>query len=143
MAIAFFAVGLTQTATENGSPLRRGMELFREGPDVVRRHRAHLAEGLGDDQLRVQVAQDPVIELVDRLAAPDALADLAVDRGGSKVLGDRRAGELGQLLGLWRIIALVSDRDHVVAEPEGEQRLGRGRDQAGYAHGGHDGTSRG
>ena len=84
-----------------------------------------------------------VVELVDRLAAPDALAHLAVDRGGSQALGDRGPCDVGQLQRLWRIIALVSDRDHVVTEPEGEERLGRGRDQTCDAHGGHDDTSRG
>jgi hypothetical protein len=112
------------------------VHLLGEGPHVVGRHRADLAQRLRDDQVGGEVAEREGVELVDGLAALGSLAYGAVDVRRSEALWDHRASEVGQLPGLWRIIALVGDRDHLLAEAEREQRLRRGGDEAGYAHGG-------
>ena len=114
--------------------LRLRRDLLRDRAHVVDRDGAHLAERLGHDQVRLELAQPLRVQLVEVLAALRALAHGGVDLRRREPLRDDRARQVWQLRGLWRIIALVSDPDDVGAESEREQRLGSGGNEACYAH---------
>src|SRR5215210_4990170 len=110
-------------------------DLARDRPNVVERHRAHLAEGLRDDQVRSQVAQPVPVELVDELAPSDSLAHRGVDLRGRQAGPDQVAGHPGAVGRGGRVVALVGHGDNLVVEPESEQRLGRRRNQRDDPHG--------
>ena len=57
------------------------------------------------------------VELVQRPPGADRLAHRAVDLGGRQARGHDGAGEVGEGGGLGRPVALVRDRDDLVAEP--------------------------
>ena len=66
--------------------------------------------------------------------ATGALADRSVDLGGAQPRRQLIARDLRQLAGGWRVVALMRDADHVVAEAEREQQLGCVGDKAHDAH---------
>ena len=88
---------------------------------VVVGHGADLADRLGHDQVHVELVERVHVELVERLA----LARCArVPRGRSRrqaALRDHAAGEVRQLLRAGRVVTLVRDAGHGVAEPEGDR----------------------
>ena len=114
--------------------LRLGRDLLGDGADVVDRNGTDLAQRLGDDQVRLELAQLLGVELVEVLAAARALANGGIDLLARQSLRDDRAREMWQLRGLCRIIALVCDPDDVGAQSESEERLRRGGNEACYAH---------
>ena len=75
--------------------LRGGIEPLRDGADVVLGDGAHGAERLGDDQVRLQVLQLALVELVDRAALLGELAYRAVDLRGLEPRPDHVARDLG------------------------------------------------
>ena len=96
---------------------------------VVERDGAHLAHGLGHDQVHVELLERRLVELVERLAAAGALAHRGVDLGRGQPLGDHAAREVGELFRAGRVVTLMCDRGDAVAEAEGEQHLGGGRNE--------------
>ncbi len=72
---------------------RAARQSRRDGDDVVVGDRAHRADGLGDDQIDVELRQPLLVELVERLAALGPLAYGGVDRGGVEARGDDAAGQ--------------------------------------------------
>jgi hypothetical protein len=109
--------------------LRLRRQPLRDRAHVVEGDGADLAHRLGDDQVHLELLERRLVELVERLAAPGALAHRGVDRGRFQALGNHAAREVGELFGAGRVVTLVSDRGHAVAEAEREQQLGRGRNQ--------------
>ena len=103
--------------------------------DLVVGDRADRAERLRDDQVGLERGERCGVQLVDRLAARRALAHRGVDRA-------RRRGRRGsasrvsarQLPRRGRVVALVRDRDKLIAEAEREEELGRMRDEADDPH---------
>ncbi len=96
-------------------------------------HRAHvvvgdgadLAHRLGHDQVGVLLGQRLLVELVQRLALAHVLAHGGVDLGRRQPLGDHAGGQVGQLRGRRRVVALVRYCHDAVAQAELEQHLGR------------------
>ncbi len=111
-------------------------------PRQTRRHRDHilvgdgadLADRLGDDQLRLQFGQPFLVERVEGAPFADDLLYRRVDLAGIEIRGKDRRGQVRQLGRCRREVALVGDADHVPAETEREEHLGRGGDEAGDAH---------
>ena len=114
--------------------LRVRRDLLRDRAHVVERHGADLAERLGHDQVRLELAQLLRVELVQVLAALRPLAHGGVDLLRGEALRDDRSRQMWQLRRFWRIIALVGDPDDVGAESEREQRFGSGGNEACNAH---------
>ena len=104
--------------------LRLRVHPLGHGADVVVGHRADGAQGLRDDQIRLQRAQRILVELVDRAAGGGELPHRAVDLVRRQAGPDHVARDLGQLQRLARVVALVGHGGNLVAEPEGEQGLG-------------------
>ena len=111
----------------SGSPGRRA----RDRAHVVVGDGAHGAEGLGHDQVRLEPFELFRVEPVDRLALGGELAHGGVDLAGREAVGDLAPREAWALQRCGRPVALVRDGDDVVAQAEREERLGRGRDEAG------------
>jgi hypothetical protein len=114
--------------------LRRRLEALRQRAHVVVRDGAHRAQRLGDDEVRLGAAHAVLVELVDGPALLGQLAHGAVDRRRRQARPDHVARDLGQVARRRRVVALVGDRGHLVAEAEREQRLGGGRDERDDAH---------
>ena len=114
--------------------LRLGLDPLRDRDDVVVGDRADRAQRLRDDQVGLQLAQPRLVERVDRLALLGQLAHGAVDLAGLEPGADQVARDLGQLERRRGVVALVGDGGDLVAEPEREQHLGRGRDEGDDAH---------
>ena len=106
-----------------------------DGAHVVDGDRADRTQRLGHDEVGAELVQKVRIQLVERLPAVRVLPDGRVDLQRGEPRRDDGARQLGQLLGLWRIIAFVGHPDDVGAEPKSEQHLGCGRDEACNAHG--------
>ncbi len=106
--------------------------LLRDRLDLVVADRADRAQLLRDDQVGLELAQQLLVEAVDRVAALGALADGRVDPRRVEAGRQLVAREVRQLERAGRIVALVRDADHVVAEAEREQQLG------GVGHEAHD-----
>ena len=87
-----------------------------------------------DDQVGQRFLERLDIELVDRLAAARQLAHARVDLARRQPFRDDAACQMRQVARGRGIIALVRDRDDLVAQPKGEQSLGRGRYEAGDPH---------
>ncbi len=121
----------TSPSVEGSSESTRGRLGSRagDGDDVVVGDRADRADGLGDDQIDVELGQPLLVELVERLAALGALAYGGVDRGRRRGPRGSRCGSGWQLAGGGRPVALVGDGDDLGAEPEREaaSRSPRGR----------------
>ena len=109
--------------------LRLGRQPLRHGAHVVEGDGAHLAHRLRDDQVHVQLLERVLVQLVERLAAARSLAHRGVYLGRLEPGWDHAAREVGELFGSGRVVTLMGDRGHAVAEPEGEQHLGRGWNQ--------------
>ena len=102
--------------------------------DVVVRDRADVADRLRDDQVGLELGEPLGVELVERPPAVHCLADRAVDLRCRESVGDHGAGEVGDGRRLGRPVALVRHGDHLVAEAEREQQLGRARDERRDPH---------
>jgi hypothetical protein len=118
---------------ERDDPRGRG-QLGGDPAHVSRGHRAHRAQILRHDQVGLELGQQVLVQHVDRLAALRALAHRGVDLGGAQARRQHVAGDLRQALDRGRVVALVRDADHVVAEAQREEQLGGVRDQADDAH---------
>ena len=103
--------------------------------DLAGRDRTHVADVLSDyevglereDRVRVYGVGGPPFHRRERYRGVDRSARLIREvKGRSRDDGKRR--RLG-----W-VVALVSDRDDLVSEPEREQRLGRARQQRNDPH---------
>jgi hypothetical protein len=114
---------------------RMSVDLLRDRPHVVGRDRAHAAQRLCDDQVGGEIAQQLVVELVDRLALERSLADGGVDLARAETGGEDVAGDLRQLARGGRVVALVCHGHQLGAEPEGKQHLRGRRHQAYDSHG--------
>ncbi len=95
---------------------------------------ADLADRLRDDQVGRELGEQVLVERVEGLAAPDKLANAGVDLGGGEPGVEDAAGQVRKPGRLGRKVALVRDRDHVIAQAEREQRLGGRGDEAGDTH---------
>ena len=93
--------------------------------DVARRHGAHPAQVLGEDEVGLDALDQLGIEGVQRLTVLHRLPDEPVDVGRRRLLADveLRAGDDGLLGGRGRVVAPVGDRFDLVTEPEGEGDL--------------------
>ena len=114
--------------------MRLGRHLLGELGDVVVGHRADRAQGLRHDQVRLQLAEQVTVELVDRLAAFGVLAYRGVDVARGQPGREDIARDLGQVAGLRREVTLVRDRDNLATETEREQQLGGMGNEADDAH---------
>jgi len=92
---------------------------------VLEGDRADVADGLGDDQVRGQLRQPLLVEAVERPTFADHRLDGGVDLAGAKPRGEDGRGQVRQPARRRRVVALVGDADHVGAETEREQHLGR------------------
>ena len=97
--------------------------------------RAHRAQLLGQDQVGIGLLEGGLIEVVDRRSAVDRIADPPVDlaavaptRSSDIARHDRQADDFG------RPVALVGDPDELVAQPEGADDLGGGRQEGDDPH---------
>ena len=106
----------------------------RDLDHVLEGDRADVADGLGDDQVRRQLGQPLLVEAVERLAFADDRLHRGVDLAGAEPVGEDGRGQVRQLARRRRVVALVGDRDHVAAQAEREQHLGRRGDEAGDPH---------
>jgi hypothetical protein len=113
---------------------RLTVDLRRDFAHVVVGDGADRAQRLGDDQLGLQVVQRVGVELVDRLSVERPLLDGRVDLGGAETVRQLVPRNPGQGCRLRWVVALMGDADDVIAQSEGEQQLGRGRNQAHDAH---------
>ncbi len=75
-----------------------------------------------------------LVELVDRAGLLGGGAHGGVDLGRAEPGGKAILRNLWQLLGRCGKVALVRDRDHIVAQPEREEQLGGVRDEGDDAH---------
>ncbi len=109
--------------------LRERREAGGHGYDVVVGDRADLADRLGDDQVDVELAQRGLVELVQVAPLAGQASHLGVDlarrRSGGGFCGRRICQHQtpGQMLlasCLRRVVALVGDGDHLIAQTEGE-----------------------
>ena len=106
------------SAAASAAPPRR--------PDVVVGDRADLADGLGHDQVGLELARaGPRRARRAPRRARCARAPRASISARREPLRDHAARQMGESLGAWRIIALVGDPDDGVAQAESEQHLGR------------------
>ncbi len=101
---------------------------------VLEGDRAHGADRLGDDQVGGQLLQQILVELVQRLSLGNPRLHLPVDLGGAEVGPQHGSRQVGERTCLGWVVALMGDRDEAVAEPQGIEHLGRGRDEACDAH---------
>ena len=102
--------------------------------DLVVADGAHRAQLLRDDEVRLELAQQLLVEAVDRVAALGPLAHGGVDLRRVEPGRQLVAREVRQRQHVRRVVALVRDADHVVAEAEREQQLGGVGDEAHDAH---------
>ncbi len=109
-----------------------GLDPLRDRTHVLVGHGTHRAQRLGDDEVGLELGQQVLVEAVDGLAGLGELAHPRVDLDRGQALGDHAVGDVGELGSLGRVVALVGDGDHLVAEPEREEQLG------GRGHEGHD-----
>ncbi len=72
--------------------LRLGGQPLGHGAHVVERHRADLADRLRHDQVHAELLERALVELVEGLAAPGALAHRGVDLGGRAGPRESRCG---------------------------------------------------
>ena len=72
---------------------RLGGQSLCDGADVVERDRAHLADGLRDDQPHAELLEQLVVELIEGLAAARPFPHGGVDLGRLEVLRDHAARE--------------------------------------------------
>jgi hypothetical protein len=96
--------------------------------------RADRAERLRDDQVGSQRAQEIAVELIDRSAGGDALANRRVDPPRVELRRERVARNLRQAQRRRRVVALMRHRDEILAETEREAELGRMRHEAYDSH---------
>jgi hypothetical protein len=103
--------------------------------DVIRRQRAHPAQVLREDQLRIQVGERPGVQRVQVAAGREPPLHVLVDRRGAHPTGVAPADH-DRLVDPGRgwFITFERDPDQVVGETERIDDLGRGRQQRHQAH---------
>ena len=111
---------LVQVGRIQRDHLRMGGKPGRDGHDVVVGDGADLADGLGHDQVDLQLSQSRFIELVEVAALAGQPPDLGVDLAGREPLGDKAPGQMALAGGLWRVVTLVGDGHDLIAQAEGE-----------------------
>ena len=110
--------------------------LVHDPVDLALAHGADIAEGLGDDEVGLELAQAGDIDRVGRAAGGEEVADGGVDLGlGKAARLDGGAGEDGEAARLGGVVALVGDADDLVAGADGEDDLGGAGEEGGDAHG--------
>ena len=118
--------------------LRPRGQLRGELGDVLVGDGADRTERLRDDQIRLQRPQGVLVELVDRLAPLGARAHRRIDLGGGILwptpIGSTSRVMCGRCAGLRRMVALVRDRDDLLAQIEREQQLRGVGNEAYDAH---------
>jgi hypothetical protein len=93
-----------------------------------------VAQRLRDDEVRLELAHDLVIELVDRLPALGSLAHRSVDLGRRQALLEHVARDRLALARLLGEVALVGHPDDLLAEAQREEQLGSVWDEADDPH---------
>ena len=117
---------------EDAGPARQA---GRDLDHVLVGDRADRADRLGDDQVRLQLGEQLLVELVERPPLGHRRLHRGVDLAPrSSPARDRGAGQVGEGFRLGRVVALVGDRDDVVPEAEGEEHLRRRGHQARNPH---------
>ena len=110
---------------------RRGSQRRRQ---LRHGHRADVAERLAEEDVGPRRGERPCVEMERALAALDRRADLAIDREAVAAGRDRRARDARKRADGGRVVAVVSDRDELVARAERVRDLGAGRDEGHDAH---------
>ena len=101
--------------------------LSQRGFEVFRRHGAHIALGLRQDDVGTQFAQQRGIDVKDRQAGPQRVFHLAVDLRPRLRHVDARPAADRQPLHLRRKIAFMRPADKLIEHSEGGDDFGRTR----------------
>jgi hypothetical protein len=97
--------------------------LVREGAkgvvQLVRRDGADVAEVLGQHQIGECLSQEIVFQPIEPLSRRHKLMNLSVDIGaGESMRRNHRFNHDGHIPDRWRIVALVTDPDQLIAQAE-------------------------
>ena len=119
---------------------RKDARAFREAGEraakIVGRNGANVAEFLRDDQVRRDFCEQVGIDSVDAFAAGDHVAHLAIHFAGRDVEIQARTDERRLFRGGGREVAFVRYAGNGIAEAEGVEDFGRGRQQRANLHSG-------
>lgn len=101
---------------------------------VLERDRADRADLLGDDQIGPNFGERFPVEPVEGVAPTDCLFHRGIDTGCRQSSRNGGAGKVGESEGLLGPVAFMGHSDHLIAEPEGEEHLGRGWNETYNPH---------
>src|SRR2546422_6669564 len=111
--------------------------LFRSLRPLLIGDGAHVAELLGQDQVRLEPLEQRLIQRVDAAAAVGSRRDVVVDLATAGLpLIDAAPRDDGNLAQPGGEITLVSDGDELIAEAQGQDDVRRARQQRADAHAG-------
>jgi len=107
-------------------PLRRGrlVEAAHRSRDLLVANRAHVAQFLGDDEVRVALLEQRVVEDVEAAAAVRGRSDMLVDIVTRQRLGRKRAARdpRDRLSTVWQL-ALMCHRHEVALESKRHENV--------------------
>jgi hypothetical protein len=110
------------------------------GPlDLAIRDRTHVAQLLGQDEVRVESLELRLVERVDAASGVQRASDVAVDLTAvAPTMAKCARGHRGQARRLRRVVALVGDAHQPSTQAKGEHDLGRaGQERADAQRLGH------
>jgi len=107
--------------------------------DLAIRDRTHVAQFLGQEEVRVESLELRLVERVDAAAGVRRASDMVVDLTAvAPTVAERARGHGGQACRLRRVIALVGDAHQPSSQAECEHDLGRaGQERADAQRLGH------
>ena len=102
---------------------------------LVRRDGTDMTEVLGHDQIGLRLPQQMVFQPIEPLSRRHKLTHLSVDVGaGQSMRGNHRFNHDGHVSDRWRVVALVTDSDQLIAQAKQGDHFGRTGKQRADSH---------
>jgi len=125
---------LPQGARVEGEHLRPAAQVDQRRVDSADVHGAHRAQVLGEDQIRIQLAQGVRVQAIQVLTGREPGPHLGVDLGWCQPRRQRRGRDDAPRPGLGGEVALKGDPDNIITRAEGEKNLGNRGQQRHNPH---------
>jgi hypothetical protein len=113
-------------------------QLAQRSPKLVSRRSADLTEILREDDVRPELVEEELVDLIEALTRREVRGDGAIDIVLRESLEwERGFADYGQQLYLRWVIAFVRTADELVSGAQGVGDFGGGGEERNYAHGGN------